>query len=354
MKKNFGIIALSVLLLTGLSGCNDVVVNSAWENDKANHWHEVVGDSDEKKDFGLHTFIKDETKSKDATCTAKGLLVEKCSDCGYVRETITAMLPHEFVKDNTRSKDANCEEAGEIVEKCAHCPEERITPIAALGHNWVADPTDARNHESTHTSHGISVDKCTTCGDTKENVLPMEAHTWVEVTGGEFTTTSGKTVKKWGCECGTYSYTMNVYDFDFLSAGSNAYGIDGYTPGTDAGNANGIRIAGNGSIYWNFPIVAEGLCQISIGANPAPTSIGGTAIESKNSIKVNDVTQTLIPSGAYRNLPITVGKFDELLFAEFTSTSEMVGKEAKIEITQKPSSRLYFGGVVRVTIITTK
>ena len=347
---------VSLFLLAGLAGCNggageSVSTNSPWEYDKANHWHES---GDEKKDFSLHTFVKDNTSSKDATCTEKGLLVEKCSECGYEKQTIIAMKPHEFVKDTTRSKDENCVDAGEIVEKCAHCPEERITPIEALGHDWVADPEDARNHESTHTSNGVSVDKCSRCNETKENILPMVAHTWVEVTGETLTTASGKTVKKWECECGTYSYTMDVYDFDFLSEGSNAYGIEGYTPGTDAGNANGIRIAGNGSIYWNFPIVAEGLCQISIGANPAPSTIGNTPIEQKNGVKVNDEVQTLIPSGAYNKLPIKTGEFKELLLAEFTSTADMVNQEAKIEITQKSSSRLYFGGVVRVTIITAK
>lgn len=351
MKKNFGIIVVSLLLLTGMTGCNG---NSSWEYDKANHWHETGGDSNEKQDFSLHTFVKDEARSKDATCTEKGLLVEKCSECEYVRETTLAILPHDFVKDNTKSKDPTCTDAGEIVEKCSHCTETKTTPIEALGHNWVADPEDSRNHASTHISNGVSIDKCLTCGETRENVLPMSKHTWVEVTGADITTASGKTVKKWECECGTYSYTMDVYDFDFLSPGSNAYGIDGFTPGADAGNANGIRIAGNGSMYWNFPIVAEGLCQISIGANPAPTSIGGTLIEQKNSVKVNDVEQVLIPKGSYNSLPIKNGQFNELLLAEFTSTSDMVNKEAKIEITQKPSSRLYFGGVVRVTIITEK
>ncbi len=351
MKKNLVMTVVSLFLLAGLAGCNEKP-NSSWEYDKANHWH--VAGEDGKKDFALHTFTKDEASSKDATCTEKGLLVEKCSECGYTRQTVIAMIPHDFVKDTTQSKNPTCIEAGEIVEKCSHCPEERIIPMEALGHHWVSDSSDARNHDSTHTSNGISVDKCLTCGETRENILPMIAHTWEEVVGETLTTESGKTVKKWQCECGTYSYTMDVYDFDFLTAGSNAYGVEGYTPGTDAGNANGIRIAGNGSIYWNFPIAAEGLCQISVGANPAPSSIGNTLIETKNGVKVNDVAQTLIPSGAYNKLPIKTGQFNELLLAEFTSTSEMVGKEAKIEITQKSSSRLYFGGVVRVTIITAK
>lgn len=306
MKKNLGMVFVSLFLLTGLTGCN----GDSWEYDKANHWHETGGD--DKQDFGLHTFKKDEASCKDATCTEKGLIVEKCTECGYTRETYTPMLPHEFVKDPINSKDPTCLEEGKFVEKCSHCSE------------------------------------------TREELLPKTPHSWVEVAGEELTTESGKTVKKWKCKCGTYSYTMDVYDFDFLSPGSNAYGVDGFTPGTDKDNANGIRIAGNGSVYWNFPIVAEGKCQISIGANPAPSSITGTLIEQKNGVKVNDTDQTLIPKGAYKDLSITTGKFDELLLAEFTSTSDMVGKEAKIEITQKPSSRLYFGGVVRVTIIPQK
>ncbi|MDD6302932.1 MAG: hypothetical protein PUA56_06515 [Bacillales bacterium] len=366
MKKEFGIIITCLFALGVFVGCNhsgvssdtnngnDVtssIVNKEWHNDKANHWHL---NGSEKVDFGAHKFVKDVAKSKDATCVEKGLLVETCSDCGFKREVVLAMTDHTYVENKTKSVAATCDTAGKIVDECSHCHLEKVTDIAALGHNWVADPTDPANHASTHTTNGISVDKCSTCGEKRENKLDMVPHTWVEVEGDTLTTASGKTVKKWRCECGTYSYTMNVYDFDFLSPGSNAVGIDGYTPGGDVGNAGGIRIAGNGSVYWNFPIVAEGLVQVSIGTNPAPTSIGGTKIESKNTIKVNDAVQTLIPQGAYNTLPITVGQFDELLFTEFTANAEMVGKEAKIEITQKASSRLYFGGVIRVTIIAAK
>lgn len=128
MKKNLGMVFVSLFLLTGLTGCN----GDSWEYDKANHWHETGGD--DKQDFGLHTFKKDEASCKDATCTEKGLIVEKCTECGYTRETYTPMLPHEFVKDPINSKDPTCLEEGKFVEKCSHCSEIKTTPIAPLGH----------------------------------------------------------------------------------------------------------------------------------------------------------------------------------------------------------------------------
>ncbi len=301
--------------------------------------------------FGAHTFVKDTKKSVEATCTAKGLLVETCSVCGFTSEIVTPIIPHEFVKDASRSTDATCEVAGVIVEKCAHCPEEKTTNVAALGHKWAADPTDPRNCESTHTKNGVVVEKCPTCKESREVKQPMVKHEWTIAEGQTLTTVSGKTVQKWTCSCGTESYTMQVYDWDFLSPGSNAAGVEGFTPGTDQGHANGMRIAGNGSAYWNFPVVKAGLCQVAVGCNPAPTSILSTQIQQKNTIKINDVESTLIPQGAYNTLGLTTGAFDELLMTEFTATTDMVGSEAKIEITQKASSRLYWGGVVRVTFL---
>ena len=445
-----------------------------WTYDKGMHWHKCADPScDEKYGFAEHVLTKDANKSSDATCQAKGKLVEKCA-CGYERTTILPIADHTWAQDpNNASTPATCTENGVKHEKCTVCQDTRDVTLTKLGHTWIADPTDDRNVEVTHGTDGKRVDKCAcgaeqvvtvtklghtwefdstdernapadhehagtkvekcacgaenvttiaiiphtwvdddedernaapthnetgtqvkkcagcdaedlttvatiphvwvedaadeanraathllpgikvekcACGARQEVELATVPHTWVlDTTATDLTNTDGKQVKKYSCSCGAHSYTVDVYDWSFLSTGSNAYGVDGYTAGTDAGNANGIRIAGNGNAVWKLPAYHAGKVSIAIGANPAPTSIGTTKIESKNSVYINDAQQTLIPQGAYNTLPITVGQFDELEMCQYTVDEGLVGTDLSFKITQKSSSRMYWGGVVRLT-----
>lgn len=323
---------------------------TAWSYDKANHWH-VCNDPgcDELGSFGLHNFVKDEQASIAATCTAKGKLVEKCSVCNYVKETITPMTEHDFQKDTEESVDPTCTTAGKLVEKCKDCPETRTTNLDALGHKWEADATDPRNAAATHNTPGISVDKCARCGETRTTESAKIPHEWEYVEGGDITTEGGKTIKVYECDCGYKSYVMDVYDFTYLANGSNATGVDGYSAGTDQGSNGGIRIKGNGSMYWMFKLPAAGRYAVSVGANPAPSSITGTNIAQKNAIKINNAATKLLVNGSYTAVGLVTGEFREVTLTEFDADAEMIASEIKVELTQQNSQRLYFGGVVRLT-----
>ena len=323
---------------------------SAWSYDKANHWH-VCNDEgcDELDSFGLHTFVKDTQASVDATCTAKGKLVEKCSVCGFVKETITPKTEHIFQKDTEASIDPTCTEGGKLVEKCKDCPETRETTLSALGHQWAEDPQDARNAVATHNTPGIVVEKCGRCGETRTTETAKIPHEWTYKEGADITTEGGKTIKIYECSCGYKSYVMDVYDFTSLASGSNATGVEGYTAGTDQGSNGGIRIAGGKSMYWMFKLPAAGRYAVSVGANPAPSSITGTQIQQKNAIKINDQATKMYLNGTYTNVGLVTGEFREVTFTEFDADETMVASEIKVELTQQNSQRLYFGGVVRLT-----
>ena len=314
-----------------------------YKSDKANHWH--VCECGEVDEYVAHTFVK-QASSIDATCSKKGLLVEKCSVCGFERSVVTETIAHKFEIVEAETTYPDCDTAGHIVEKCKDCDETRTIEAAAFGHIWVADPTDPRNAEPTHKHDGIKVEKCTRCHGTQEVHTPSIPHEWTLVEGAETTTASGKTLSKWQCECGSVSYTLNAYDFDALTAKSNATGVEGYDPGPDS---TGIRIAGNGSISWKMPVGAAGKYYFSACADDSPSSIAGTKIEQKNAVTVNGEATTLLVKGSYAQIGLVPGKFTEIKLAAFEVTAEMANTEVTIAITQKSSSRLYWGGVVRVT-----
>ena len=79
--------------------------DATWLNDADNHWHKCTAEgcplADGIYDKAAHTFVKDEAASSDPTTTANGLLVEKCSVCQKVKETvIPALNLKEWVKED--------------------------------------------------------------------------------------------------------------------------------------------------------------------------------------------------------------------------------------------------------------
>lgn len=184
---------------------------------------------------GEHKFVVDSSKSKDATCTAKGTKVEVCSECGYIKTTELPMLEHKFdnsaatttqpagkeatcgapgyehkwctlcktwikleikatgehsfVEDTSKSKAATCTTKGVTYSTCSKCGQTKSEEIAALGHDYkLTSCTD--NGDGTH-KH---VETCTRCNDVK--TIESEAHT-----NGTSTYTDNGDTHTEKCEC---------------------------------------------------------------------------------------------------------------------------------------------------------
>ena len=79
---------------------------SDWQSDDNNHWKVCSGEgcpsaAGTHLEEATHTFVKDVSASSDATTTAKGLLVEKCSVCEKIRQTVLPVLSlKEWVKED--------------------------------------------------------------------------------------------------------------------------------------------------------------------------------------------------------------------------------------------------------------
>ena len=103
---------------------------NVWEHDEENHWHPATCEHTTMHGSEApHTFVKDTTKSKDPTCKVDGVLVEKCSVCGYEKAPVTLKASYQYhtigartwtkkaaTKDNlsakTEAKELTCTTCG--------------------------------------------------------------------------------------------------------------------------------------------------------------------------------------------------------------------------------------------------
>lgn len=117
---------------------------------------------DEKVPSKGHDFKKVDAQSTDATCTAEGVLVQKCDAC---ETTITTKLPakgHKMVE--TESKAASCTAAGYVKYTCENnCGTTKTEDVAQLAHDYNV----FENVAATCDTKGYVTEKCDDCGDVK-------------------------------------------------------------------------------------------------------------------------------------------------------------------------------------------
>ncbi len=130
---------------------------------------------------GEHKLVTDKDKSKDATCMAKGVKVEVCSECGYIKTTELPMLEHTF--DNTvattakpEEKKATCGAPGYEYKWCTLCKTWIKFEIKATGeHKFVQDATKT-NVEPTCEAKGTKYLVCSECGQTTTEAISALGH----------------------------------------------------------------------------------------------------------------------------------------------------------------------------------
>jgi hypothetical protein len=108
-----------------------------------------------------HVFNGSYTVTKQATCTATGTKVGKCTKCGAVVSTVTiAALGHSYGSWTT-TKAATCTTAGSRKRTCSRCSTVDTDTIAATGHTFNGSFTTTK--EPTCTATGTKVGKCSKC-----------------------------------------------------------------------------------------------------------------------------------------------------------------------------------------------
>lgn len=125
-------------------------------------------------DWVYCTFVKDEEKSKDATCTTDEILVKKCSVCGQsytdnVNNKKKLNHDMQFVK----TVAPTCADDGYDLYKCSRCDyTEHKNPVPAIAgsHDWEFTKTVA----PTCNEKGYDLYTCKKCKSTKkENPQPI-------------------------------------------------------------------------------------------------------------------------------------------------------------------------------------
>ena len=125
-------------------------------------------------DWAYCTFVKDEEKSKDATCTTDEILVKKCSVCGQsytdnVNNKKKLNHDMQFVK----TVPPTCADDGYDLYKCSRCDyTEKKNPVPAIAgsHDWQFTKTVA----PTCNEKGYDLYTCKKCNSTKkDNIQPI-------------------------------------------------------------------------------------------------------------------------------------------------------------------------------------
>ena len=91
-------------------------------------------------DWAYCTFVKDEEKSKDATCTTDEILVKKCSVCGQsYTDNVNNKKKLNHDMQLVKTVAPTCSEEGYDLYKCSRCDvteKRNIVPAISGSHDW--------------------------------------------------------------------------------------------------------------------------------------------------------------------------------------------------------------------------
>lgn len=125
-------------------------------------------------DWAYCTFVKDEEKSKDATCTTDEVLVKKCSVCGQsYTDNVNNKKKLNHDMQLVKTVAPTCSEEGYDLYKCSRCDvteKRKIVPAISGSHDWQFTKTVA----PTCNEKGYDLYTCKKCKSTKkENIQPI-------------------------------------------------------------------------------------------------------------------------------------------------------------------------------------
>ncbi len=107
-------------------------------------------------DWAYCTFVKDEEKSKDATCTTDEILVKKCSVCGQsYTDNVNNKKKLNHDMQLVKTVAPTCADEGYDLYKCSRCDDTYVgNYVDAIGHSYnnvVTPPTCTAGGYTTHT-----------------------------------------------------------------------------------------------------------------------------------------------------------------------------------------------------------
>lgn len=177
-----------------------------WESDATSHWHpatcEHTAQKGDKANHTLEDFSDATHVNKAASCKEEGVKYEKCSVCGYIKETKINKLDHAFGEWSV-TKEATCLSEGSRERICSACQEKENEVIKALPHSWTVKQEIAATGEGMDYQilECSSCHKLAVCGDFTKSVVNGSSKT--------VTTADGNFVKL-SANDGSYTIKINV------------------------------------------------------------------------------------------------------------------------------------------------
>ena len=119
-------------------------------------FEEVTEPSTDEPTQHTHTWDNG-TVLNEATCTEKGAVLYRCTECGATKTVYVDELGHDYVATVT---EPTCTEDGYTTYKCSRC-----------GNSYVSDYVDATGHSLSYVSNGDGThhQECSKCGYTTAN-----------------------------------------------------------------------------------------------------------------------------------------------------------------------------------------
>lgn len=223
-------------------------------------------------DWAYCTFVKDEEKSKDATCTTDEILVKKCSVCGQsYTDNVNNKKKLNHDMQLVKTVAPTCADEGYDLYKCSRCDvteKRNIVPAISGSHDWQFTKTVA----PTCNEKGYDLYTCKKCNTTKkENIQPINPsnHKFIKTnTVAPTCTTGGYDV--YTCErCGKTEHRNEVpaiaggHTYQFTKTVAPTCTEKGYTKHTcsrcgDTYNDNYINASGHS--FTNYVLDGNATC----------------------------------------------------------------------------------------------
>ena len=275
-----------------------------WENDATYHWHPATCEhTTQKGDRAAHT-LEDYTDAthvnKAATCKEEGVKYEKCSVCGYIKETKLNKLDHTW---DAGVSTGNCGEAGKTTYTCTVCGETKEETSGYIQHAWeVTGKVDAGDGGLEY-----NLVKCTKCQ--KEGLMVAVKDADVKFTSSDTTKQKLKDAPE-GCiklPANGDNFTVKINLAAAKTGKLYMRGSMDYWHDDGSNNKNwekGIYTGSNNSANFKMEVgtAADNLTEVALTANtdllyqdffpeePAFTNIAGTNWSAIADVEIGNVS----------------------------------------------------------------
>ena len=237
-----------------------------------------------------HEWQRDDTfpNMENNSCINMGVVHERCGFCGGARTTYYKAEPHTRVPyaEPDQHQDPTCTEAGWNKYKCknyADCGQYETEELPALGHSWVRHSTTA----PTATKTGKIVYKCTRCGESYTETLPVVTSykapkkvsyggqaEWVDDLQSQFDRTHGVrflTGNTSDCYYEAATNTLHLNNTNYKDPRNDHYVILAYAEDLAAGDDPYINIAVDATVsHMDVYLIDFGTTRTNSGGTEVP------------------------------------------------------------------------------------